>query len=131
VLSVRAFVDGRSQLIIQRDKVHWRHLDFAAPGRHFDAEVSQPTYLNQTVWMPVWPDLPDEENRDCYCDSSSYQGIPSLAQATHLVRLDVVQGRGSVFVRQQPGVANAYTLIIELDDNPLDGPAWYEVHLGY
>jgi hypothetical protein len=33
-LKVRAFVDGRSQLIISGNMLHWRHLDFAAPGRH-------------------------------------------------------------------------------------------------
>lgn len=130
-LKVRAFVDGRSQLIIAGNMLHWRHLDFAAPGRHYDAEVSQPTYLNQTAWMPVWPDLPDTENRDCYCDSSSYQFIPSLAGAEDQVRLDVVQARGAVSILQQPSAANEYTLIIELDDNPFDGPAWYEIDLGY
>ena len=130
-LKVRAFVDGRSQLIISGNMLHWRHLDFAAPGRHYDTEVSQPTYLNQNAWMPVWPDLPDPENRDCYCNSSSYQGIPSLAGAEDQVRLDVVQARGAVSILQQPSAANDYTLIIELDDNPLMGPDWYEIDLGY
>ena len=130
-LKVRAYIDGRSQLIIQGNRVYWHHLDFAAPGRHYDAEVSQPTDLNQVNWMPIWPDEPDSENRDCNCDSSSYEGIPNLPKTDQPVWVDVVQGRGAVYIVQQPNAANDYTLIIEFDDNPLDGPAWYEIDLGY
>jgi len=130
-LNVRAYIDGRSQLFIQGNAAHWRHLDFAAPGRHFDAEINQPTFLNQAIWEPIWPDVPDTENRDCYCDSSSYEGIPNLAKTDQPVQLEVVQGRGEVFISQQPNAANNYTLVIELDDNPFDGPTWYEINLGY
>jgi hypothetical protein len=130
-LTVRAYVDGRSQLIIKGDKLFWRHLDFAAPGRHFDAKVSQPTYLNQVGWEPDWPNAPDSENRDCHCNSSTYKGIPYLANTDQLVRLQVVQARGKVFILQQPNATTNYTLIIELDDNPLMGPDWYEVNLSY
>jgi hypothetical protein len=45
-LKVRAYIDGRSQLIINGNMVYWHHLEWAAPGRHLDAEVPQPTYLN-------------------------------------------------------------------------------------
>ena len=130
-LKVRAYIDGRSQLIIQGNRVHWHHLDFAAPGRHFDAVVSQPTDLNEANWEPIWPDVPDSENRDCNCDSSSYEGIPNLARTDQPVWLDVSQGRGEVFILQQPSAANNYTLVIEFDDNPQMGPDWYEINLGY
>ena len=131
ILNIRAYIDGRSQLIIKGNTIHWHHLDFAAPGRHFDAEVSQPTYLNQVNWLPVWPDVPDSENRDCNCDSSTYEGVPTLARTNQRVWLDIVQGRGRVSVLQQPNADNNYTLIVELDDNPLMGPDWYEVNLNY
>lgn len=130
-LKVRAYIDGRSQLVLRGNEIYWHHLDFAAPGRHFDAEVNQPTYLNQVKWFPIWPDAPDRENRDCNCDSSSYQSVPSLVQADKMVQMDVVQGRGEVSILQQPSAANDYALIIELDDNPLSGPAWYEFDLSY
>jgi hypothetical protein len=130
-LKVQAYIDGRSQLIIRGGQLYWHHLDFAAPGRHFDARANQPTYLNQTSWMPIWPDAPDSENRDCNCDSSSYEGIPNLVKTDQAVWLDVEQGRGAVYIIQQPNATNDYTLIVEFDDNPLDGPAWYEINLGY
>jgi hypothetical protein len=130
-LNVRAYIDGRSQLIIQGDKLYWHHLDFAAPGCHEDAEVNQPTYLNQAAWEPVWPDVPDAENRDCNCDSSSYQGIPNLASTNQRVGFDILRARGEVIVIQHPSADNNYALVIELDDNPLIGPDWYEVNLNY
>jgi hypothetical protein len=131
ILNVRAFVDGRSRLIIKGDVLYWHHLDFAAPGRHETVEANLPTYLNKVAWEPIWPDVPDAANRDCNCDSSSYQGIPNLASTNQRVWVDIVRARGTVSVIQQPSAANDYTLIIELDDNPLDGPDWYEVNLNY
>lgn len=128
-LKVRAYIDGRSQLIIRENIAYWHHLDFAAPGRHYF--YNEPTYLNKVRWEPTWPDKPDAENRDCNCNSSSYEGVPSLARSNQTVSLYVVQGRGEVFILQQPAAANDYTLIVELDDNPLDGPEWYEVNLSY
>lgn len=130
-LKVRAYIDGRSQLIIQGNTVYWHHLDFEAPGRWEYGGGSKPTYLNQDAWEPTWPDIPDATNQDCNCDSSSYEGIPNLAKTGQAVWLDVIQGRGAVYIIQQPSTTNNYTLIVELDDNPFDGAAWYEVDLGY
>lgn len=130
-LKVRAFVDGRSQLIIQGRTIRWHHLDFEAPGRWRFGEGSKPTYLNQIAWEPIWPDTPDSTNEFCDCDSSSYYCIPSLAGKTQTVLLQVVQGRGSIHIVQQPATDNDFTLIVELDDNPLAGADWYEVNLTY
>lgn len=130
-LKVRAFVDGRSQLIIQGSTIHWHHFDFEAPGRWRFGGGSKPTFLNQVAWVPTWPDTPDSTNEFCDCDSSSYYCIPSLAGINQSVLLKVVEGRGSVRIVQQPDTKNNFTLIIELDDNSLDGADWYEVHLNY
>lgn len=130
-LKVRAFVDGRSQLIIQGSTIRWHHLDFEAPGRWRFGGGSKPTYLNQIIWQPTWPDSPDSTNGFCDCDSSTYYFIPSLAGKKQSVLLQVEQGRGSVHIVQQPNTDNDFTLIIELDDNPLEGADWYEVNLTY
>jgi hypothetical protein len=45
-LTLEAFIDGRSQLILRKWSVQWHHLDFAAPGRWEFREL--PTIL--TVW---------------------------------------------------------------------------------
>lgn len=131
ILELRAYIDGRSQIVIKGNTVHWHHLEFDAPGRWEFAEAAQPTYLNQKKWDPTWPDFPDRTNDSCNCDSSIYEGIPGLARTNQRVWLDVVQGRGRVAVIQQPDANNSYTLILELDDNYFDGAEWYEVRLNY
>jgi heat shock protein HslJ len=126
-LSIRARIDGLSRLIIQENTVHWLHVSAAAPGRW----TSAPTYINEVAWNPVWPDVPDSENRDCNCSSSSYQGIPAIAKYPPIT-LEVIQARGKVAIVQQPSQSNDYTLIVEFDDfTPPDtyGDDWYEIKL--
>jgi len=130
-LNIRAYVDGRSQLIMMADAAYWRHLDFEAPGRWEFGEGNQPTYLNGVKWEPIWPDIPDLTNEFCNCNSSIYRGIPTLARTNQRIWLDVVQGRGRVAVIQQPNAENNYTVILEMDDNSFGGAEWYEVNLNY
>jgi len=134
-LTVRAFIDGRSRLVVQEDRAYWHHLDFAAPGRWLDPDTHQahdePTYLNGLDWYPVWPNEPDRENRDCGCDSSATSGIPPLASQDQTATLGIEQARGRVTIVQQPEAGNDYTLTVEFDDNDWGGADWYEVTLLY
>lgn len=130
-LSIRAYIDGKSQLIITGDALYWHHLDFDAPGRWESGEVRQPTFLNRVTWEPTWPDIPTSTNDFCNCNSSIYRGIPNLARTDQRIWMDIVQGRGRLFVIQQPNAANSYTLILEMDDNTFGGADWYEVNLNY
>ncbi len=143
-LNVRAFIDGRSDLIIQCDTVHWYHLDYAAPGRHFDAPGGNvPTFLNGTEWCPGWPGDPvglqacapvNNESRCGGCRSleeSDFIGVPTLAAQPQTVDLDVIQARAGVTIIQQPNQSNGFTLIVEFNDNPPGGPDWYEINLNY
>lgn len=141
ILNIRAFIDGRSHLVVQGDTVYWHHLDFAAPGRHPDAPGGNaPTYLNGTTWCPGWPGDPpdlepcapvDNESRDCDCDSTSFAGIPVLAAQPQTVALDIIQARANVNIVQQPDADNGFTLIVEFDDIGPGGPDWYEINLTY
>ncbi len=127
-LNVRAYIDGRSRLLVQGDTVHWHHLEWTAPGRPDGA--NEPTYLNGGAWYPTWPDIPNPENRNCDCDSSTYVGIPPLAMQDQSASLDIVQARDSVTIIQQPNAVNGYTLIVEVND--LSGGAdWYEIDIDY
>lgn len=128
-LTVRAYIDGRSDLILHRNTVHWHHFDFAAPGRHEGSNF--PTYLNGTAWFPKWPDVPTAENRDCNCNSSTFVGTPQVPTRPQTAVLTIVKARGSVSIVQQPGANNNYTLVLEFNDNPEPGPDWYEVTLTY
>lgn len=126
-LNIRAYVDGNSQLVIQGNTAYWYHNSAAAPGRHMG--LNEPTLINGMEWYPTWPDIPDEENRDCNCVSSLFSGIyPALPQNVRFA-LNVIQARHAVSISQQPSPMNNYTLIIDFDDGPPAGADWYEIEV--
>jgi hypothetical protein len=127
-LNIRARIDGLSDLVIQGDTVSWYHRVGGAPGRWIESS----TYINGIEWDPDWPDVPDRYNTNCECYSSAYEGIATIANYPP-VTLEIVRGRGSVNIIQQPSQENNHTLIIEFDDvaNPVDtyGDDLYEINL--
>jgi hypothetical protein len=126
-LDVRARIDGVSYLVVQGNTFRWWHEAFTAPGRW----ISASTYLNGVPWNPTWPDVPDSQNVDCRCYSSTYQGIPAVANNPP-VNLEIIQARGNVSITQQPDQGNTYTLVVKFDDvTPPDtyGDEWYEIRL--
>mgnify|MGYP001444608406 CR=1 FL=1 len=126
-LTVSAYIDGRSDLLIQQNHVWWHHYDCAAPGRWGGAD--EPTVLNSYNWYPDWPS--PGENRDCNCDSSIYKGLfPPLVQAASTITLTVVSGSGSVTIVEQPSESNDYTASVEFND-PGSGASWYEIKITY
>jgi dipeptidyl aminopeptidase/acylaminoacyl peptidase len=141
-LEVRAFIDGRSQLVVQDGSVYWHHFEFAAPGRHFDAPGGNaPTYFNGKAWYPTWPGDPldhnpadpiDNEVRCGDCTTlDEYLETPSLAAKKQVVALNALNTRGEVTIVQQPSAKNDFTLIVEFDDNFQGGPEWYSIVLAY
>jgi len=128
-LTARAYIDGRSQLVLRRDAVYWRHLDWGAPGRQGGA--NEPTYLNGVPWYPSWPDSPNAENAWCNCDSSSYTGVALLATQPQTVTLETTWARGSVTLAQQPSASNDWTLAVEFNDNNWGYADWYQITLDY
>ncbi len=141
-LEVTAYIDGRSQLVIQQGAIYWHHFDFAAPGRHFDAPGGNvPTYFNGDPWFPVWPGDPPDHNpadpidNEVRCGDCTtldqYEQAPPLATDDQIVALNAVDARGDMSIVQQPAPDNAYTLIVEFDDNSQSGPEWYTVVLAY
>ena len=128
-LNIRAYIDGLSNLVIVGNSVYWNHLVYVVPGR--EGASNEPTYINGTAWLPIWPDLPNEDNADCNCRSSTYAGIPTLASEDQVVLLTIITARNTVSIIQQPNVANHYTLIIQFDDRPQYFANWYEINLTY
>ena len=119
-----AFIDSRSRLNFQNETVWWHHLSAAAPGRQ--SSSNQPTLLNEVLWYPAWPDVPNRENRDCNCTSSTtdeFEAHPPAASL--LVRTRHINGRGSLRLIQLPGPENAFRSIIEMNDGA-GGAAWLE-----
>ena len=74
--------------------------------------------------------MPDAENRWCNCNSSIYEDLdPALPKLDVEVELSIIQARHLISIVQYPSVDNDYALILEFDDNPLGGAAWYECEL--
>ncbi len=140
IVEVRANIDGRSRLILRGDTVQWYHLDFAAPGR--ELFTNYPTTINGVDWYPVWPDRPDAENRDCNCFSIWFRGglspaLPAQPMEVSVQVLSVVRPDapdippGTVTVIQFPVAENSFTTVVEFDDNPQGGSAFYDIKLRF
>lgn len=131
-IHVRAFIDGRSQLVLDDETAMWEHFDFAAPGRlecNLGAEI-QPTMIDGDAWYPNWADRPDCENRDCGCSSSVFYGLHQPIPNDELFpHLNVMQARGSCAIVELPVAENGYRVVIEFNDNDFNGADWYEFEL--
>jgi hypothetical protein len=136
-IEIRADIDGRSQLILRGDTAQWQHFDFAAPGR--ENFTNFPTTINAIDWYPIWPDVPDAENRDCNCFSDVFVGVaPAVPDQLMEVELEILsvvrhddptQLPGTASIVQFPGPENGFTIIVEFDDNGPGGSAFYDVRL--
>ena len=134
IVHVRAWIDGRSELILHGSSVQWQHFDFAAPGR-LDCDIGvpqEPTTIDANVWYPVWPDLPTCENRSCGgCTSDVADMIfPPLPINEFFARLvPWGGGSGDLSVIEQPHAGNNYRAVIEFNDSAFGGASWYEFDL--
>src|SRR5688572_17263610 len=98
---VEAAVDGRSRLVLHERELHWTHHEFAAPGR-LDFE-DDPTRVDGVDWFPTWPDIPNRENRNCNCASSSFMTLPGrIPRAPIRVTLTTIMGRSAPTVVEAP-----------------------------
>jgi hypothetical protein len=128
---VEAYVDGRSQLTFTAGGVvQWEHFEFAAPGRLNFATL--PTRFNDFAWYPDWPDVPDAENRDCFCRSRLlYLQTAIPYPADYDIPVRVISSRGTTSVIQQPRSSNGGAFIVQFDDNAPIGADWYKVELDF
>jgi hypothetical protein len=127
-IRIEALIDGRSQLILSENTAQWHHLDFAAPGRHEFRD--EPTVINGVDWFPVWPDIPNEENRDCDCFSDVFEEVdPPLPFAETNIVLKTIRSRNVTKIIQYPTNENDFELIIEFDDNAPGGSDDYIVEI--
>jgi hypothetical protein len=127
-ITVKALIDGRSWLVLHGNTAQWYQIDYAAPGRW--ADHNDPTIINGKTWFPTWPDVPDDDNYSCNCYSSVFRGVtPPLPAGNFDARINWIDTRGAVYFMQEPSADNDYTLIVEFNDDYLDGAAMYEIQL--
>jgi len=125
-VSIRAHIDGLSEIHIQNNQLWWRHLDHNAPGKHSGADEA--TFVNGYSWPPSWPF--GDQTSGCPCDSDkldlSLAGL-QLNDDLELLDLRLISARDSASIVQAPSIDNEFHTIIELNDNPSGGAEWYEV----
>jgi probable HAF family extracellular repeat protein len=131
-LKVKAWIDGESQLVIQKNTVYWHNLSANAPG--YEAQTKPlPTYLT-TAQMGTVAWHPTGWSNGTYGDTTSAPftklKLP-LAAAGQTVKVTPISVRGNFTIAQQPTAANDYTLILDFDDKSLGGADWYEVSLEF
>ena len=120
-LTVRAEIDGRSELRIQGQQIWWHHYEWEAPGMWGD---DQPTLLNGEEWWPMWP---LDELLNCDCDSSKETVLSTpLKSDGSTISISNIVGRGIVQIVGQPSAANNFTASIEFND-PLPDREWVTV----
>lgn len=117
-ITVRALIDGRSELRLRANTAVWRHLNFDPPGFVPGAD-DEPTVINRVVWYQQFP----PGAGSCNCDSDVLRCVaPSLPEAELSVAggtltVNVTEGVPEyVTVTQEPTAANNFELRIEISD---------------
>ena len=120
-------------MIIQGNTLQWNHFDYAAPGR-LDG-VNYPTIITTTLngvtqmngvdWIPTWP-LPPPDPIRFPAMSSVFTGLTPAIPDTTDVTLTVITARDSLTIAQLPTASNDFTTLLEFNDDPSAGAAWYE-----
>lgn len=118
-LRVRVQIDGQSQLVIKKDRVFWRHVQWMRPGTW---QENKPTMIDGYAWYPVWAD------NIHFNPGDSVALKVSTKFSTNGVSLLVHSARGSVSIKQQPTPATDFTLVVEFFD-PEAGADEYDVTL--
>lgn len=142
-LEVTAWIDGYSRLIIQGNTVQWHNIAWSVPGwEPVDADSDPPNFpttlmtadMGSVDWYPVWNTIDPGTGYPAAWEnwSDQFTGLTlAMAAVDQVVGLNLISGRNTAFIFQQPAATNAYTLIVDFDDYYQGGAAWYTVQLDY
>ena len=73
-LTIKAWVDGPSELRIKKNGIYWKNGENAKPGRQ--SRLNEPTYINGKPWVPHWKKQHEDRGRDK--SDTLAMDIPSL-----------------------------------------------------
>lgn len=119
-LRIRAYIDGRSALVIQNGGIYWEHYDFDRPGG-----ADKATNINDYSWMP-WGGAPSASISERFPLSEAGIGLGNVYA---IIEFNVIQARNSVAIEQTPSLENGYQGIVMFDDSSPGGADWYEIEL--
>lgn len=131
IVTIRALIDGRSQLQLKGFTARWQHYDWAAPGVH--GGQREPTFIDGIAWHPNWDNSDmDAEVRVPHSLSDKFDGLtPPIPAAPTTVTLQKIRGRENMSIVQEPAPENEFATIIEFNDNSNGGYDWYEANLTF
>jgi putative cell wall-binding protein len=126
-LTVRANIDGKSELVLGSGEVYWHHISNAAPGRHDGKD--EPTTLNGYEWFP-WTETGTLHGERVSDPLSLADAINlDLYGSWELIGLEVSEALGTITVSQEPSAENDYEGKILFDDDAHTGDIWYTATL--
>lgn len=97
--------------------------------------------VSSALWLPDW--FTDETRSTAFDPSTrtcGFFGCTGFVSSQFVLPLrvrllpssmEVVMGRGTVTVQQQPSASNGFTTTLLLDDDSLGGPGWYEFRVRF
>ncbi len=117
-LHFRAYIDGSDYLHIRGGELWYEHRNYDLPGRNAGNDF--PTYVNGYPWQPEW----------LFGVSLPIELVPPMPdESGYSYTLELVTGRGSVTITQQPEASNDYETIILFDDDSPGAADWYTLIL--
>ena len=122
-VTFKAFIDGSDTVKIKGSELWYIHHTYQMPGMWNSAAKPQPTIVNGTEWHPGWKGA----------ESDRYGKITPPLPSSGDVTVHVVKGHKGqrVDVAEQPSAKNDYTASILIDDDPQDGPRWYDFSIAW
>ena len=122
VLTIRAYIEHDSELILRNGRVQWRHVRGRRPGD--DGVRQHPTFLNGKPWTPRWEAVEGPPDAPTVSDEFPLPGLvlPATAPRAKLSRWEGRRdGRQDpVWVESRPG-----QVLVSFQDHGGSG-SWYE-----
>ncbi len=124
---VQAHIGGRSELIIQGNKLQWHHIKGTAPGLerafwNYGSNSNSPTIIDSNQgpnipWVPSgWPGVIGNGTHPESLSSVFDALTPVFPGDGKCWKLEKLYGAGTTKIIQQPNALNDYSLVIEFDD---------------
>lgn len=136
VITINAEIRGKASLHLRGNTARWQQFARSAP--ELAKSRNRPTVINNVEWRPIWPDLLAGDAAgtiaEWYGDFSEvFAGVsPPLPARPMTMKLNILYNWGATTLIQQPAKSNAYTLIVEFDDQGQPAPPdTFQVEIHY
>lgn len=124
---VQAHIGGRSELIMQGNKLQWHHIKGTAPGLerafwNYGSDSNSPTIIDSNQgpnipWVPSgWPGVIGNGTHPESMSSVFDALTPVFPRDGTCWKLKKLSGSGRTKIVQQPNAGNDFSLVVEFDD---------------